>query len=91
MGLANNLLMNLPEPFKHSTFVAAQASAEAVAGSTAPASTSAAGGVAAATPAPTRVAGASGTSSRVPEGMAIAPWSVVALAALLHRYYRMVA
>lgn len=87
VGLANNLLMNLPEPFKHSTFAAAQAAAaavaeaaEAVAGSSA-AATVCAGG---ATPAPTRVGGGS-SSHRVPEGMVVAPWSVVALASLLHR------
>ncbi|KAF8073170.1 Ncapd3 [Scenedesmus sp. PABB004] len=68
VGLANALLMNLPEPFKRSTFAAAAAAGAAAAGhgddDAAPAR--------AAAPAP-------------PAGMAVAPWSVVALAALLQR------
>lgn len=82
--------MNLPEPFKHSTFAAAQAAAAAteaaaaaIAGSTA-AAAGAPGDVVAATPAPTRVGGSSSRCA-VPEGMVVAPWSVTALAVLLHR------
>lgn len=102
VGLANNLLMNLPEPFKRSTFAAAEAAAaagakgdageEAVAGdgkAGAAAATTAGTGLVA-TPAPTRGrgGGGGGAAAAVPAGMAAAPWSVVALAALLQRCAR---
>jgi hypothetical protein len=86
VGLANNLLMNLPEPFKHSTFAAAAAAAPE-----APPPAQSQGGEAdaafVATPAPTRAAQGAGSSrgAGVPAGMVVAPWSVVALATLLHR------
>lgn len=86
VGLANHLLVNLPEPFKRTTFAAAQVVAAAAAQAADELVTSAAAEtgsmLATATPAPTRVRGAGRT---VPEGMVAAPWSVVALAALLHR------
>lgn len=87
VGLANSLLMNLPEPFKRSTFeaaaaqAAADAQAEQAAAAAVAAATTSSGGVVA-TPAPTRAAAA---SVSCPPGMVVAPWSVVALAALLHR------
>lgn len=90
VGLANNLLMNLPEPFKRSTFAAAAAQAAAAEDEAAEAeqataaATTEAGGLVA-TPAPTRRLGSAAAAS-APTGMVVAPWSVVALAALLQRY-----
>ncbi|WIA29655.1 hypothetical protein OEZ86_012141 [Tetradesmus obliquus] len=89
VGLANNLLMNLPEPFKRSTFAAAAAQAAAAEDEAAEAeqataaATTEAGGLVA-TPAPTRRPGSAAAAS-APTGMVVAPWSVVALAALLQR------
>jgi hypothetical protein len=92
VGLANNLLMNLPEPFKRSTFAAAAAqaaaaedeAAEAEQAAAAAATTAAAAGGRVATPAPTRRPGSAAAAS-APAGMVVAPWSVVALGALLQR------
>jgi len=80
VGLANNLLMNLPEPFKRSTFAAAAASMPGQAGI----ATGEADAAITATPAPTRAA-RGGRGPAVPAGCVVAPWSVVALATLLHR------
>lgn len=83
VGLANNLLMNLPEPFKRTTFAAAAASAP---GPAAPAQQQGEADAAiTATPAPTRAAQGRSKAPTVPAGMAVAPWSVVALATLLQR------
>lgn len=82
VGLANNLLLNLPEPFKRSTFAAAAASAP---GHAAPAQPEGELDAITATPAPTRAAQDSSKGPNVPAGMTVAPWSVVALATLLHR------
>jgi hypothetical protein len=90
VGLANNLLMNLPEPFKRSTFAAAAAQAAAAEDEAAEAEQAAAAAAAAAaggrvaTPAPTRRPGPAAAAS-APTGMVVAPWSVVALGALLQR------
>jgi len=87
VGLANNLVMNLPEPFKRSTFAGADAAARRQQAATETASMAAgadlAGTSAAAMPAPV-----SGRNKDVamPAGMVVAPWSVIALAAMLHRY-----
>lgn len=80
VGLANNLLMNLPEPFKRSTFAAAAATMPGQAGIAA----GEADAAITATPAPTRAARSS-RGPAVPAGCVVAPWSVVALATLLHR------
>lgn len=85
VGLANNLLLNLPEPFKRSTFAAAAASAPG--GAAAPAQPAGEADAAfTATPAPTRAAEARRKGPNVPAGMVVAPWSVVALATLLQRW-----
>jgi DMSO/TMAO reductase YedYZ molybdopterin-dependent catalytic subunit len=82
VGLANNLLLNLPEPFKRSTFAAAAASAPS---SAAPAQPDGQMDAITATPAPTRAAQGRNKGPVVPAGSVVAPWSVVALATLLHR------
>jgi hypothetical protein len=89
VGLANNLLMNLPEPFKHSTFAAAAAATAPGAPPPSQPQGVEADAAFVATPAPTRAVQGGSSSSRgagVPAGMVVAPWSVVALATLLHRY-----
>lgn len=86
MGLANNLLLNLPEPFKRSTFAAAAGSGSG--SSQPPAQPGGKADAITATPAPTRAAQSKSKAPPVPAGMVVAPWSVVALATLLHRCVR---
>eukprot|EP00775_Hariotina_reticulata_P011091 gene11092-11246_t len=86
VGLANNLVMNLPEPFKRSTFAGADAAASRRQLATETAATTGAAdcGVtgAAAMPAPVS---SRKKAAALPIGMTLAPWSVIALAAMLHR------
>lgn len=88
VGLANNLLLNLPEPFKRSTFAAAAGSGSGSGQPPAPAQPGGEADAITATPAPTRAAQSKSKAPPVPAGMVVAPWSVVALATLLHRCAR---